>query len=80
MPRLRDKEKNPIRNVKVCQSCDRTWEYWSYGAQSGTEFYEDFPRGGVERERCLYCVKEIKDAIQFKVKDYRSQHRLKQPS
>ena len=30
---------NPTRNVKVCQSCDRTWERWSNGAHSGIEFY-----------------------------------------
>jgi|21_taG_2_1085346.scaffolds.fasta_scaffold00114_30 hypothetical protein len=77
MGRFREEEKNPTRNVKVCQSCKRTWEYWCYGAQYGTEFYADFPQAGIERERCLYCIKEMKNAIQFKIRDYRPFYRLK---
>lgn len=78
MWRFRDHEKDPTANVKVCQSCNKTWEYWCYGSQSGVEFYLDFPKGGIDKKRCLYCVKEMKDAIQFKVKDYKSRYRLKQ--
>jgi len=80
MGRFREEEKNPARNVKVCQSCGKAWERWNIGAQGGIEFYHDFPPRGIERKRCIYCIKEMKDAIQFKVKDYRSQHRLKQLS
>ena len=71
-------ECNPTRNVKVCQSCERAWERWNLGSQGGVEFYEDFPTRGIKRKRCLYCIKEMKDAIQFKIKDYRSQYKLKQ--
>jgi len=78
MGRFRDHEKDPTANVKVCQSCNKTWEYWCYGSQSGVEFYLDFPKGGIDKKRCLYCVKEMKDAIQFKVKNYKSRYRLKQ--
>ena len=78
MGRFRDKEKDPTANVKVCQSCNRTWEQWSIGAQGGVNFYGDFPSIGIKRKRCIYCIKEMKDAIQFKVKDYKSRYRLKQ--
>ena len=77
MGRFRNDEANPTANVKVCQSCRRTWERWSYGAQSGIEFYRDFPTRGIERKRCIYCIKEMKNAIQFTIKDYKPQYRLK---
>jgi len=77
MPRLRDKEANPTSRVKVCQSCGRTWERWCYGSQSGIEFYDDFPTRGIERQRCIHCIKEMKNEIHFTIKDYRSQYRPK---
>ena len=79
MGRFREEEKNPTRNVKICQSCKRAWEQWNLGSQDGIEFYSDFPTRGIERKRCIYCTKEMKDAIQFKIKNYKSQYRLKQP-
>ena len=79
------KSKDPLTlekhgNFEYFEYSKKTWEYWCYGAQSGTEFYLDFPKSGINKERCLYCVKEMKNAIQFKVKNYKSQHRLKQLS
>ena len=70
-----DDTQSTVKNVRVCQSCSKTWERWSYGAQSGVEFYSDFPQGGIEIERCLYCVKEMKDAIRIKINSYRSFNR-----
>ena len=68
---------NPTRNVKVCQSGGKTWERWCYGAQSGIEFYSDFPQGGIERKRCIYCMKEMRNAIQIDVNYYKPQYRFK---
>lgn len=76
MGRFRDEEANPIANVRVCQSCKRVWERWGYGAQSGIDFYGDFPTRGIKRKRCINCTKEMKNAIQFRIKDYKSQHKL----
>ena len=68
---------NPTRNVKICQSCNRIWERWCYGAQSGIEFYSDFPSRGIANKRCIYCIKEIKNAIQIDVNYYKPQYRYK---
>lgn len=73
-------ECNPAKHIKVCQSCKRAWERWDLGSQSGIEFYEDFPSRGIERKRCIYCIKEIKDAFQFNINNYRSQYRYKEIS
>jgi len=81
MGRFRNDDlQSTVKNVKVCQSCHKTWEYWCYGAQSGTEFYSDFPQGGIEQERCLYCIKEMKNAIRFKVNNYRPHDKLERVS
>ena len=68
---------NPARNIKVCPSCERIWEQWSYGNNHGIEFYLDFPSRGIERKRCIHCIKEMRNAIQIDVNYYKPQYRFK---
>ena len=68
---------NPTRNVKICQSCDQIWEQWNYGAARGINFYKDFPSRGIERKRCIYCIKEMKNAIQIDINYYKPQYKFK---